>query len=74
MKRWVRSWWLPEQKLVAVLPFRSIGGDAGQQAFCDGLTETVTTALTRLGSFSVVSTTDARWSRVPCSVAGRKCG
>jgi serine/threonine-protein kinase len=59
-KRWVRSWGLPARKHVAVLPFRSIGGDAGQQAFCDGLTETVTTALTRLGGFSVVPSTDAR--------------
>ena len=60
VKRWWRSWWLPERKNVAVLPFRNIGGDASQEAFCDGLTETLTTALTKHGSFSVVPATDAR--------------
>jgi tetratricopeptide (TPR) repeat protein len=50
----------PEKVQVAVLPFRSIGGDAGQAAFCDGLTETVTTVLSKHGEFSVVPAPDAR--------------
>ena len=60
VKRWLRSRSLPERKHVAVLPFRNIGGDGSQQAFCDGLTETVTTALTRHGGFSVVPASDSR--------------
>ena len=35
------------KKQVAVLPFRNIGGDPGQQAFIDGLAETLTLALMR---------------------------
>ncbi len=60
LRRWTWRWGLPERKHVAVLPFRSIGGDADQQAFCDGITETLTTALTKHGGFSVVPTADAR--------------
>ncbi|MCX6606198.1 MAG: protein kinase [Acidobacteria bacterium] len=60
LRRWIASSRLPDRKHVAVLPFRSIGGDPGQQAFCDGLTETLTTALTKHGGFSVVPSADAR--------------
>jgi serine/threonine-protein kinase len=49
----------PVRKLVAVLPFRNIGGDPAQQAFADGLTETLTTALTRQPELSVVASMDA---------------
>jgi tetratricopeptide (TPR) repeat protein len=65
-----RSFSLPKQKLVVVLPFRSIGGDAGQQAFCDGLTETVTTALSKHGELSVVPATESR--RIGSAQAARK--
>ena|SRR5690242_11107283 len=58
-RRW-RGFWLPRQKVVAVLPFRNIGGDANQQAFCDGLTEILTSALTRLGGISVIAATESR--------------
>ncbi len=60
IRRWISSSRLPDRKHVAVLPFRSIGGDPSQQAFCDGLTETLTTALTKHGGFSVVPSADAR--------------
>ena len=60
IRRWISSPRLPDRKHVAVLPFRSIGGDPGQQAFCDGLTETLTTALTKHGGYSVVPSADAR--------------
>lgn len=39
---------LPEQKYIAVLPFRSIGGDTERQAYAEGLTETITAKLTQL--------------------------
>ncbi len=51
---------LPENKHVLVLPLRSIGGDSNQEVLCDGLTETLTTALTQSGLLSVVPASDAR--------------
>jgi tetratricopeptide (TPR) repeat protein len=51
---------LPEHKHVVVLPLRSIGGDTNQTALCDGLTETLTTALTQTGLMSVVPASDVR--------------
>ena len=57
---WPKPAHLPEHKHVVVLPFRSIGGDANQDALCDGLTETLTTALTQTGLMSVVPATDVR--------------
>jgi serine/threonine protein kinase/tetratricopeptide (TPR) repeat protein len=50
---------LPEYKHVLVLPLQSIGGDANQAALCDGLTETMTAALTQSGLLSVVPARDA---------------
>jgi serine/threonine-protein kinase len=57
---WPKSAPLPEHKHIVVLPLRSIGGDANQDALCDGLTETLTTALTQTGLMSVVPTTEVR--------------
>jgi tetratricopeptide (TPR) repeat protein/TolB-like protein len=39
---------LPQQKYVAVLPFRAIGGDTERQAYAEGLTATITAKLTQL--------------------------
>jgi serine/threonine-protein kinase len=50
----------PAQKHIAVLPFRNIGGDASQESFCDGLTETLTSTLSKHGSFAVVPPTESR--------------
>jgi serine/threonine-protein kinase len=55
---------LPRVKHIAVLPFRNIGGPATQQAFCDGIAETLAGNLSQLEryqkSFWVVPTTDVR--------------
>ncbi len=55
---------LPEQKHIAVLPFQSIGNDAADQAFNDGVVESLTSKLSQLerfqNSFWVVPTTDTR--------------
>ena len=59
LRRW-RALGLPKQKLVVVLPFRNIGGDTSQQAFCDGLTEVLTSALTRLSGLSVIAPSESR--------------
>ena len=50
----------PAEKIVLVLPLRSIGGDADQAALCDGLTETITAALTQTRLLSVVPASEAR--------------
>ncbi|RUW87009.1 adenylate cyclase, partial [Mesorhizobium sp. M8A.F.Ca.ET.059.01.1.1] len=38
---------LPDKPSIAVLPFVNFGNDAGQDAFCDGLTEDLITDLSR---------------------------
>jgi serine/threonine-protein kinase len=53
------------EKLIAVLPFTSIGGDPKDQVYCDGLTEIVTVGLMQLRSrgetlLSVVPSTEIR--------------
>jgi eukaryotic-like serine/threonine-protein kinase len=57
-------------KQVAVLPFRNIGGDPSQQAFADGLTETLTTTLTHQSDISVLGSPDAR--KIETAAAARR--
>ncbi|MCI0606229.1 protein kinase [bacterium] len=42
---------IPSEKHLAVLPFTSPGEDPSNQAYCDGLVETLTGKLTQLSSF-----------------------
>ncbi len=55
---------LPEQKHIAVLPFENIGNDASNQAFAEGVAETLTSKLSQLEryqkSFWVVPAADTR--------------
>ena len=55
---------LPEQKHIAVLPFQNIGNDATNQAFTDGVVESLTSKLSQLQrfqqSFWIVPSSDAR--------------
>jgi serine/threonine protein kinase len=55
---------LPEQKHIAVLPFQNIGNDVADQAFNDGVVESLTSKLSQLErfqrSFWVVPSTDSR--------------
>jgi adenylate cyclase len=44
-------------RTVAVLPFVSIGGDAGQEFFCDGMTEDILNALAAIPNLSIVART-----------------
>ncbi len=67
---------LPEQKRVAVLPFREIGQDAGQRAFRDGLMVVVAS---RLGSlepydraFDIVSSSEVLSNNVNDVQSARK--
>jgi eukaryotic-like serine/threonine-protein kinase len=55
---------LPEQKHIAVLPFQSIGNNTADQAFSDGVVESLTSKLSQLErfqkSFWVVPSSDTR--------------
>jgi serine/threonine protein kinase/tetratricopeptide (TPR) repeat protein len=55
---------LPEQKHIAVLPFQNIGNNAMNQAFADGVAESLTSKLSQLEryqkSFWVVPSSDTR--------------
>jgi eukaryotic-like serine/threonine-protein kinase len=61
---WFRS--IPSEKRVAVLPFANVSAGASDQAFCDGLVETLTSRLTQLehGRFWVVPTIEVRGSGI----------
>ena len=67
--RWVRSrpgstGWLSEQKNLVVLPFQAIAAEGQDQAYCAGLTETVTTKLAALPSLEVPPTSEVRQRKV----------
>ena len=44
---------IPHQKNLVVLPFRALDSQPGEQAYCDGFTETVTAKLAHLESLQV---------------------
>jgi adenylate cyclase len=44
---------LPDKPSIAVLPFHNIGGDPEQEYFADGMAENITSALSRIRSFSL---------------------
>jgi serine/threonine protein kinase/Flp pilus assembly protein TadD len=47
--RWLNH--VPAEKKIAVLPFRNIGGNRDNEAFCDGVMEALTSELTELSQF-----------------------
>jgi serine/threonine protein kinase/tetratricopeptide (TPR) repeat protein len=58
---------VPRQKLLAILPFRALEGDAGTASFTDGLTATLTTKLTQLTdnhSLGVISASEIQAKQV----------
>ena len=68
VQRWLGFEGLPHQKHLLVLPFTNVGGDPTNQAFCDGLVETLTGKLIQLGQFKeslwVVPAADVRESGI----------
>jgi TolB-like protein/DNA-binding winged helix-turn-helix (wHTH) protein len=50
---------LPERPSLVVLPFANLSGDAEQDYFADGMTEELTTALTRIRWFFVIARNSA---------------
>jgi tetratricopeptide (TPR) repeat protein len=75
--QWVHRLWQQEPKNLAVLPFTNISELPESQAFCDGLTETLTTKLTELeqsyGALSIVPAIEVRGIR-GVSEAERRLG
>jgi serine/threonine-protein kinase len=61
-RRWPGA--IPKEKKIAVLPFRNVGDHAENQAFCDGVMETVSSSLTQMeqfhGSLWVVPASEVR--------------
>jgi len=55
---------LPEQKNLVVLPLQAISSEGQDQAYCAGLTETITTKLAALPSLEVPPTSEVRQRKV----------
>jgi serine/threonine protein kinase/Tfp pilus assembly protein PilF len=64
--RWIplRRGSIPDQKNLVVLPFETISAEAQDQAYCAGLTETVTTKLAGLPSLEVPPASEVRQHKV----------
>jgi len=50
-QNWLGFEIIPAEKHLAILPLTVVGGDAAEQAFCEGLVETLTGKLTQLEQF-----------------------
>jgi len=50
---------LPDKPSIAVLPFKNLSNDPEQDYFADGIVDTITTALSRIKTFFVISRTSA---------------
>jgi len=66
----------PSPMHLVVLPFENVGDDPANQAFCDGLMETITAQLTQLeqfhGSLYVIPTSEVRLGRIASPSEARK--
>jgi serine/threonine-protein kinase len=75
-EREARRWFATGDTQVAILPFENVGRDPMNQAFCDGLMETLASQLGRLqthrASLSVVPPIAVREREVTTPVAARK--
>jgi len=73
---WLEPATLPERKLLAVLPFANLGEQPANQAFCDGLTETLTARLNQLeqaaDSLRVVAAGEVRAAKVTRAEEARR--
>lgn len=67
---------VPSQKQIAVLSFVNAGGEAGNQAFSDGIVEMLTSKLTQLerfqGSLWVVPASEVRQAGITSASAARR--
>jgi len=55
---------LPREKNLVVLPFTAVDGQADEQVYCDGFTETVTAKLAQVNSLQVASALEVRTKHV----------
>ena len=64
VQNWLGFEIIPTEKSLVILPLTVMGGDADEQAFCDGLVENLTSKLTQLEQFQrrlfVLPSTDVR--------------
>jgi TolB-like protein/Tfp pilus assembly protein PilF len=58
VREWLRPV-APRIQSLAVLPLQNLSGDAGQEYFADGMTEELTTDLSKIGAVRVISRTSA---------------
>jgi len=76
LKKWLGFGGIPEEKHLAVLPFTVVGGTEVDQAFCDGLVETLTSKLIQMENFQesfwVVSARDVHESKTKSPEEARK--
>jgi serine/threonine-protein kinase len=67
---------VPDQQHMAVLPFANVGDDPANRAFCDGLTEIMTSNLTQFerfqGALWVVPATEVRSREIKSASDARK--
>ena len=67
---------VPDQQHMAVLPFTNVGDDPANRAFCDGLTEILTSTLTQFERFQgelwVVPATEVRSREIKSASDARK--
>ena len=67
----------PPRLSIVVLPFANIGGDPGQEYFADGVTESLTTDLSRMGGMLVIGRNTAftyKGKHVDLKQIGRELG
>jgi len=73
---WLLPWSLPERRVLAVLPFANLGEQETNQAFCDGLTESLTATLNQLEqvqkSLRVVPAGEVRGAKVSSAEEARR--
>ena len=72
---WLTASAVPEQKLLAVLPFTALSGDTETGAFAKGLAETLTSRLTRLTekhSLQVIPTAELAESHIGSTSQARR--
>jgi len=59
LRQWLRSGGAAPINSLAVLPLRNLSGDPAQEYFADGMTEQLTTDLSKIGGVKVISRTSA---------------
>ncbi|MBM3524484.1 MAG: hypothetical protein FJX57_16160, partial [Alphaproteobacteria bacterium] len=68
---------LPDKPSLVVLPFQNMSGDAEQEYFADGMTEEITTALSRIRQFFVIARNTAftyKGKKLDLKQVGRELG